>query len=241
MPHLRLKVARDKAKLLLDVCDDVTLRGRGEGIAPLGHDLHGKVREAAASEGHRLRSVGQRVTFVDGHHVRGVVTHRDHEASGAAGGIELEDRALLHEDGGHLEGLKHELDHLLGVALRVVRWHREEHRVLLWRDPQLGVEGAVPERLHVVPVCHYPVLNGILQRQDPTLALGFIADIRILLVHTHHDAAVLAAADESREDGTRSIVPRETSLDVEGPLFYHDGRGVVVVVIVNGSALEEAL
>jgi hypothetical protein len=36
------------------------------------------------------------------------------------------------------------------------------------------------------------VLNGVLQSQDTSLALGLVADVRVLLTHADHDALFVA-------------------------------------------------
>ena len=54
------------------------------------------------------------------------------------------------------------LGHALAVGLGVEGGLREQHRVLLRRHTQLVVEGVVPDLLHVVPVRHDAVLDGVL-------------------------------------------------------------------------------
>ena len=44
-----------------------------------------------------------------------------------------------------------------------------------------------PDLLHVIPVGHDAVLDGILQCEDTSLGLGLVTDIGILLVHANHD------------------------------------------------------
>ena len=46
-----------------------------------------------------------------------------------------------------VEGLEHDLRHALAVGLRVQRGLRQQHWVLLRGDPQLVVEGVVPDLL----------------------------------------------------------------------------------------------
>merc|ERR1719208_697227 len=48
--HLLLEVQGDVAELLLDVTDDLTLSGGGEGIASLGEDLHQVVGQLTSSQ-----------------------------------------------------------------------------------------------------------------------------------------------------------------------------------------------
>ena len=91
---------------------------------------------------------------------------------------------------------------------------RTEDGVLLRGHTQLVVEGVVPDLLHVVPVRHDAVLNGVLtsggtnneglkvkhpsprcgatsgaylEGEHTALGLGLVADVGVLLVHAHHD------------------------------------------------------
>jgi hypothetical protein len=100
----------------------------------------------------------------------------------------------------------HDLGHLLAVGLGVERGLGEQHGVLLGGDAELVVEGVVPDLLHVVPVGHDAVLDGVLEGEDTTLGLGLIADVGVLLAHADHDAGVARAADDRREHGARGVV-----------------------------------
>merc|ERR1712152_60571 len=48
--HLLLEVQGDVAELLLDVTDNLPLGGGGDGVAPLGEDLHQVVGQLTASQ-----------------------------------------------------------------------------------------------------------------------------------------------------------------------------------------------
>ena len=58
------------------------------------------------------------------------------------------------------------LGHLLPVGLGVEGSLSQEDGVLLGGDTELVVEGVVPDLLHVIPVGHDTVLNGVLEGQD---------------------------------------------------------------------------
>jgi hypothetical protein len=47
--------------------------------------------------------------------------------------------------------------------------------VLLRGNTELVVERVMPDLLHVIPVGHNTVLNGILESEDTSLRLGFVA------------------------------------------------------------------
>ena len=84
--------------------------------------------------------------------------------------------------------------------------------MLFRSNPQLIVEGVVPDLLHVVPVGHDSVLNGVLQGKNSTLVLSFISHVSILLIHANHDARVLGTANDTRENGPGGVISRESSL-----------------------------
>ena len=52
--------------------------------------------------------------------------------------------------------------------------------MLLWSDTQLVVEGEVPDLLHVIPVGHVTMLNGISQSEDTSIGLGLLPHVVLL-------------------------------------------------------------
>merc|ERR1712212_353029 len=188
--HLLLKVQGNIAQLLLDVPDNLPLGSGGEGVAPLGEDLHQVVGKLTASQVEPEDGVGKSVTLVDGDGVGDAVTGVHHNAGGTAGGIQGEHSLDGDVHGGRVEGLKHDLGHLLPVGLGVEGSLSEEDGLLLRGNTQLVVEGVVPDLLHVVPVGDDAVLDGVLQRQNPSLGLGLVSDVGVLLSHADHDAMV---------------------------------------------------
>ena len=102
------------------------------------------------------------------------------DAGGSARCVQGEDSLDGDVHGGCVEGLKHDLSHLLPVGLGVEGSLGQEDGVLLRCNAELIVEGVMPDLLHVVPVCHDTVLNGVLQGEDTSLGLGFISYIRVL-------------------------------------------------------------
>ena len=82
---------------------------------------------------------------------------------------------------------------------------------------------------HVVPVGHDPVLDRVLERQDPALRLRLVADVRVLLAHPDHDALVARPPDDRREDGARRVVAGEARLDHAGAVVADEGGDLTVV------------
>merc|ERR1711881_422348 len=87
--HLLLEVKGNVAQLLLDVTDNLPLGG-GEGVAPLGEDLHKVVGELTASQVKTDNGVGESVTLVDGDTMGDTVTGVHDDTSGTSRGVQGE-------------------------------------------------------------------------------------------------------------------------------------------------------
>merc|ERR1719365_101044 len=109
--------------------------------------------------------------------------------------------------GGHVEGLKHDLGHLLPVGLGVEGSLSKEDRLFLWGNTEFIVEGVVPDLLHVIPVGDDSMFNWVLEGEDTPLGLGFVTNIGIFLTHTNHHTLVAGTSNNGREDSTGSIIP----------------------------------
>merc|ERR1711921_26292 len=204
--HLLLKVKSNIAELLLDVTDNLTLSGGGEGVATLSEDLHQVVGELTSSKIKTDNSMGKGITFIDGDTVGDTISRVHDNTSGTARGIEGEDSLDGDIHGRHVEGLEHDLGHLLTVSLGVEGSFSQEDRLFLRSNTELIVECVVPDLLHVIPVGDDSVLNGVLEGQDTSLGLGLISNIGILLSHTDHHTLVAGTANNGGEDSTRSII-----------------------------------
>merc|ERR1712227_917849 len=210
--HLLLEVKGNIAELLLDVTDDLTLSGGGEGVASLGEDLHQVVGELTSSQVKTDNGVGESITLVDGDSVGDTISRVHDDTSGTSGGVEGEDSLDGDVHGGHVEGLEHDLGHLLSVGLRVEGSLGQEDGLLLGGNTELIVEGVVPDLLHVIPVGDDSVLNRVLQGEDTSLGLSLISNIGILLSHTNHHSLVARTSNNGWEDSTRSIISGKSSL-----------------------------
>ena len=157
--------------------------------------------------------MGKSETLVDGDNVSDTVTGVKHDTGGTTGGVKGEDSLDGDVEGRGVEGLENDLGHLLTVALGVDGSLSEEDGVLLGSHTELVVEGVVPDLLHVVPVGDNTVLDGVLERQNTTLGLGLVTDVRVLLAHANHDALVTRTTDDRREDGSGSVITGETGCE----------------------------
>merc|ERR1712077_157003 len=139
------------------------------------------ISEVTASQVKTKDGVGESVALVDGNSVGDTVTGVQHDTGGTAGGVQGEHSLDGDVHGGGVEGLEHDLGHLLPVGLGVEGSLSQEDGVLLGGNTKLVVEGVVPDLLHVIPVGDDSVLNGVLQGEDTSLGLGLVTDIGILL------------------------------------------------------------
>merc|ERR1712025_17857 len=204
--HLLLKVKGNIAELLLDVTDNLTLGGGGERVASLGEDLHQIVGKLTSSKIKTDDGVGESVTLVDGDTVGDTVTGVHDDTSGTSRSVQGEDSLDGDVHGGHVEGLEHDLGHLLTVSLGVEGSLSKEDGLLLRCNTELIVEGVVPDLLHVIPVGDDSVLNGVLEGKDTSLGLGLISNIGILLSHTDHDTLVAGTSNNGGEDSSGSVI-----------------------------------
>jgi len=227
--HLILEVESDVAKLLLDVTDDLALSGGHEGVTTLGEDLHEVVGQVASGQVETQDGVGEGVTLVDGDGVGNTITGVKNDTGGTARGVQGEHGLDTDVHGGSVEGLEGDLGHLFSVGLRVEGGLRVESGVLLGGDTQLVVEGVMPDLLHVVPVGHNAVLNGVLQGEDTSLGLSLVTNVGIFLSHADHDTDVTWATDDGREDGAGSVITGEAGLAHSGSIV-HDQRSNLFVV-----------
>merc|ERR1712106_1311486 len=122
------------------------------------------------------------------------------------------------EHGGHVEGLKHDLSHLLTVGLWVEGSLSQESGGLLRGNTEFIVESMVPDFLHVIPVGDDTMFNGIFKGHATSLALGFITYIGILLTHADHDTLVTGTTNNGGEDSSGSVITGEAGFDHAGAI-----------------------
>merc|ERR1719228_2921285 len=177
----------------------------------LSENLHEVVGQLTASQVQTDDGVGESVTLVDGDTMGDTVTSVHDDTSGTTGGVQGEHSLDGHVHGGHVEGLEHDLGHLLPVCLGVEGSLSQEDGLLLRGNTQLIVEGVVPDLLHVVPVGDDAMLHWVFQGEDTSLGLGLVSDIRILLSHAHHDTLVTRATYNRGKHCPRSVVSGKAS------------------------------
>merc|ERR1711923_570772 len=226
--HLLLKVKGDIAELLLDVTDNLTLSGGGEGVTPLCEDLHEVVCQLTSSQVQAEDGVGEGITFIDWDSVGNTISGVHDNTSGTARGIKRENSLDGNIHGRHVEGLKHDLGHLLPVGLGVEGSLSQEDRLLLWGNTELVVEGVMPDLLHIIPVGDDTMPNWVLQGEDTPLGLGLVSNIGVLLSHTNHDSLVPWATNDGGEDSPWGVITGETGLAHAGAIVNDQSSCVFV-------------
>merc|ERR1711892_862852 len=216
------------AKLLLDVTDNLALSSGGERVATLSEDLHQVVGEFTSSKIKTDNGVGKGITFIDWDTEGDTISGVHDDTSGTAGGIQREDSLDGDIHGGHVEGLKHDLGHLLTVSLGVEGSLSQEDGLFLRGNTELIVEGVVPDLLHIIPVGDDSVLNGVLEGKDTSLGLGFISNIGILLSHTNHHSLVAGTSNNGGEDSSGSVISSKSSLAHAGAIVTDKSSSVFV-------------
>merc|ERR1711970_1262667 len=173
--HFLFKVKSNIAEFLLDVTDNLALSSGGEGVATLSQDLHQVVCEVSTSKIKTKNSMGEGIAFIDGDSVRDTISRVEDNASGSARCIKGEDSLDGNIHGRGVEGLEHDLGHLLTVSLGVERGFCQKNGVFLRGNTEFIVEGVMPDLLHVIPVGDDSMLNGVLQGEDTSLGLGLVS------------------------------------------------------------------
>jgi hypothetical protein len=174
--HLLLEVEGNVTELLLDVTDNLTLGSGGELVTTLHENLDEVVGQVTTGKVETENGVGKRETFVNGDSVGHTVSRVENDTGSTTGSVQGEDGLNGNVESGSVEGLEHDLGHLLTVLLGVERSLGKENGVLLGGNAKLVVEGVVPDLLHVVPVGHDTVLNRVLEGEDTTLGLGLVTE-----------------------------------------------------------------
>merc|ERR1712002_383692 len=146
------------------------------------------------------------------------ITRVHDDTSGTSRSIQGEDSLDGNIHCGHVEGLKHDLGHLLTVGLWVKGSLSKEDGLLLRGNTKLIVKGVVPDLFHIIPVGDDSVFNGVLEGKDTSLGLGLNSNIGILLSHTNHHTLVARTANNGGEDSSGSVISSKSSLAHAGAI-----------------------
>merc|ERR1712178_289137 len=217
------------AEVLLDLLGRLALGGGGQGDLGLLEDLADVVGEVTTSQVVALDGVGHGVTLVDRDGVGHTITTIDDNTSGTARGVQGEHSLDGNIESTSVEGLEDDLGHALTVLLRVHRSLGEQNTAgvliglgLVTDDhAELVVESVTPHLLHVLPVLHDAVLEGVLQDEDTALLLGLLTDV-VVLVGTDEGGLLLWVADHGGEGHLRGVLAGATGFHHTGTIVHND-------------------
>lgn len=116
--------------------------------------------------------MGEGVTLLDGCSLGDPVPRVHNNISGTSRDIWEQHGLDGHVHGGNVEGLQHDLTHLLMIGFGVQGDLCQQHGVFLGGHMQLVVEGVVADLLHIVTFDDDAMLDGILQGQYAVLLLA---------------------------------------------------------------------
>merc|ERR1712215_271214 len=107
--------------------------------------------------------MGKSITFIDRDSMGNTITRVHDNTGGTSRGIEGEDSLDGDIHGGHVEGLKHDLSHLLTVSFGVEGSLSKKDRLFLRGNTEFIVEGVVPDLRHIIPVGDDSMLHWVLE------------------------------------------------------------------------------
>jgi len=220
--HFLFEVKSNVAELFLDISDNFSFGGGGEGVTSFGQDFHQVISQVASGKIETENGVGKSITFVNWDTVSNTITRVHNDTSGSSRGIEGEYGLNGDVHGGSVEGLEHDLGHLFSVGLGIQRSFSEKNRVFLRSYSQFIVEGVMPDLLHIVPVGDNTVFNGIFQSQNTSLGLSFVSNIGILLAHTDHYSSMSGSSNDGREHSSGCIITGKARLTHSRAVIYHE-------------------
>ena len=88
---------------------------------------------------------GFELTLIDWYGVGNTISRIHNDTGGSARGIQSQDSLDGDVESGRVEGLKHDLGHLLSVGFRVEGSLGQKDGVFFWSNSQLVVEGVMPD------------------------------------------------------------------------------------------------
>merc|ERR1711943_130571 len=224
-------------EVLLDLLGTLALGSGGQGNLRFLENLADVVGEVTTGKVDALDGVRHGVPLVDWDSVRHTITTIHDDTSGTARGVEREHSLDGNVESASSEGLEHDLCHALAVLLGV-HWSLGEQdtgailiALVLIADnhAKLVVESVAPDLLHVLPVLHDTVLEGVLQDEDTTLLLSLLADV-VVLVGTDQSSLLLGVTHDGGEGDLGCILAGAASLHHAGTVV-HDNGGFLLIII----------
>jgi hypothetical protein len=201
-------------ELFLDLSDDFELGSRGEVVTSFEEEFLEVSSEDTSGNLHTLNGVREGESFEDGDGMGNTITGVGDETGGSTGRVEGHDGLDGDIDVLDLEGLEHDLDHLLSVGLGVTGGLGEEDTLgFVGGDSEFVVEGVVPDLLHVFPGFDDTGSDGVVDVTDTLLGHGFVTDVLgFVLDSLHLLEGGLWSTDGGGEDSLGGFLSGETGL-----------------------------
>ena len=147
--------------------------GDSIGLKKLGH----VVGDGSSGNVVLLDGVRNLETLIDWDGVSNTISRVTNHTCGSTIGVEGEDGLDGDVKTLDLEGLEHELGHLLSVGLWVL-WGLGEHNlVFTWINSELVTEAVLPDLLHLTPIGDNTRLDWIGELEDTSHLLGLVTNV----------------------------------------------------------------
>jgi hypothetical protein len=154
-------------ELFLDLPDDFELGSSGEVVTSLVEEFLELISEDTSGNLHTLNGVREGESFEDGDGLGKAITGRGDETGGSSGRIEGHNGVDGDIDVLDIEGLEHDLDHLLSVSLGLSRGFSEQYTLNFFGgDSEFVVEGVMPDLFHIFPGLDDTGGNGVGKVKD---------------------------------------------------------------------------
>ncbi len=138
--------------------------------------------------------MGDGESFIDGDGVGNSISGVADDTGGSSSRVEGKNGLYGNVKAGNIEGLEHDLGHLLSVSLWVKWGFGEEHWVFIWGHSELNVEAVVPDLLHIIPVFHDTVFNWVGDLEDSSLLLSLISEIFVFGLDSNEGGGILGSS-----------------------------------------------
>jgi len=232
-----LVVLSNEAALLLDGSHDLEPGALATLLsdAVLSKELNEEVGDHTTGDEVLKHGVRDGEALIDWDGVGDTISRVSNKTSGSTIGVEGEDGLNGNVETIDVEGLEHELGHLLSVGLRVSRSLGEEDVVLRWVNSELVVEAVLPDLLHIVPGLDDTRLDWVVELQDTSHLLGLVTNVLRLGVNTNELLVGSWNTDNSWELHGGLVFAGKTSLEDTRSVVNNNVLSHVVLVVIDNS------
>ena len=208
-------VKGDEAPVLLDSSDDLVPSGFTTLLldAVGGEEVDEMVGDGSTSDEVLSNCMWNGETLEDWDGMGDTISRVDNETGGSTIGVKRKDGLDGNVETLNLEGIEHDLGHLLSVGFWVLWSLSEEDLVLRWLDSELVDEAVFPNLLHLSPVGNNTGLDWVRELEDTSHLLGLITNVLGLRLDTNHLLVGSWLTNDGWELVGWLVVAGKTSLD----------------------------